>query len=93
MAHMDVVTAQASDWTRPPFTFGETDGFYYGRGVEDNKAGVAAIVSTFIRWKRAGWAPNRSTPAATAQFHAPIMPSTNSRPGYRRSVRFSFPFD
>ena len=59
MAHMDVVTALASDWTRPPFTFGETDGFYYGRGVEDNKAGVAAIVATFLRWKRAGWVPDR----------------------------------
>ena len=59
MAHMDVVTALASDWTRPPFTFGEADGFYYGRGVEDNKAGVAAIVATFMRWKRAGWVPDR----------------------------------
>ena len=59
MAHMDVVTALASDWTRPPFTFGETDGFYYGRGVEDNKAGLAAIVSTFVRWKRANWVPDR----------------------------------
>ena len=59
MAHMDVVTALASDWTRPPFTFGETDGFYYGRGVEDNKAGLAAIVSTFVRWKRAKWVPDR----------------------------------
>ena len=59
MAHMDVVTALASDWTRPPFTFSETDGYYYGRGVEDNKAGVAAIVATFMRWKRAGWVPDR----------------------------------
>ena len=59
MAHMDVVTALASDWTRPPFAFGETDGFYYGRGVEDNKAGLAAIVATFVRWKRAKWMPDR----------------------------------
>ncbi len=59
MAHMDVVTALASDWTRPPFTFGETDGWYYGRGVEDNKAGLAAIVATLVRWKRAGWVPDR----------------------------------
>ena len=59
MAHMDVVTALPSDWTRPPFTFGESDGWYYGRGVEDNKAGLAAIVATFVRWKRAGWVPER----------------------------------
>jgi acetylornithine deacetylase/succinyl-diaminopimelate desuccinylase-like protein len=59
MAHMDVVPALASDWSRPPFTFGESDGWYYGRGVDDNKAGVAAIVATFVRWKREGWAPDR----------------------------------
>jgi acetylornithine deacetylase/succinyl-diaminopimelate desuccinylase-like protein len=59
MAHMDVVTALPSDWTRPPFVFGETDGWYYGRGVEDNKAGLAAIVSTFVRWKRERWMPER----------------------------------
>ncbi len=59
MAHMDVVPALASDWSRAPFAFGEKDGWYYGRGVEDNKAGLAAIVATFIRWKRAGWVPER----------------------------------
>ena len=59
MAHMDVVPALASDWSRAPFTFGESDGWYYGRGVEDNKAGLAAIVATFVRWKRAGWVPDR----------------------------------
>lgn len=59
MAHMDVVPALASDWTRAPFTFGETDGHYYGRGVEDNKAGLAAIIATFVRWKRSGYVPER----------------------------------
>lgn len=59
MAHMDVVPALASDWSRPPFTFGESEGWYYGRGVDDNKAGLAAIIATFVRWKRAGWTPER----------------------------------
>ena len=59
MAHMDVVPALASDWSRPPFTFGEAEGWYYGRGVEDNKAGLAAIVATFVRWKRSGYVPDR----------------------------------
>ena len=59
MAHMDVVPALASDWSRAPFTFAETDGHYYGRGVEDNKAGLAAIVATFVRWKRSGYVPER----------------------------------
>ncbi|MES3033389.1 MAG: M20/M25/M40 family metallo-hydrolase [Gemmatimonadota bacterium] len=59
MAHMDVVPAMASDWSRPPFTFGESEDHYYGRGVEDNKAGLAAIVATFVRWKRSGYVPDR----------------------------------
>lgn len=59
MAHMDVVPALTSDWSRAPFTFSETDGHYYGRGVEDNKAGLAAIVATFVRWKRSGYVPER----------------------------------
>ncbi len=59
MAHMDVVPALASDWSRAPFTFTETGGHYYGRGVEDNKAGLAAIIATFVRWKRSGYVPER----------------------------------
>jgi acetylornithine deacetylase/succinyl-diaminopimelate desuccinylase-like protein len=59
MAHIDVVPALASDWSRPPFTFGESDGWYYGRGVDDNKAGLAAIIATFVRWKRSGYVPDR----------------------------------
>ena len=59
MAHMDVVPALASDWSRAPFTFSEAGGHYYGRGVEDNKAGLAAIIATFSRWKRSGYVPER----------------------------------
>jgi acetylornithine deacetylase/succinyl-diaminopimelate desuccinylase-like protein len=59
MAHLDVVPALRVDWTIDPFTFTEKDGWYYGRGASDNKAGVAAIVATFVRWKRAKWIPDR----------------------------------
>jgi acetylornithine deacetylase/succinyl-diaminopimelate desuccinylase-like protein len=59
MAHMDVVPALDTDWSKPPFRFSEDSGSYYARGVEDNKAGLAAIVATFERWKRAGWVPDR----------------------------------
>lgn len=59
MAHLDVVPALRLDWTSDPFTFVEKDGWYYGRGVEDNKAGVAAIIATFVRWRRAGYVPDR----------------------------------
>ena len=59
MAHMDVVAARREDWSFDPFTFRELDGWYYGRGSEDDKAGVATIVANLIRWKREGWVPNR----------------------------------
>jgi acetylornithine deacetylase/succinyl-diaminopimelate desuccinylase-like protein len=59
MAHLDVVPALRLDWTSDPFVFVEKDGWYYGRGVEDNKAGVAAIIATIVRWKRAGYVPDR----------------------------------
>jgi acetylornithine deacetylase/succinyl-diaminopimelate desuccinylase-like protein len=36
MAHMDVVPALPSDWTVPPFTLTEKDGWFYGRGTIDD---------------------------------------------------------
>jgi acetylornithine deacetylase/succinyl-diaminopimelate desuccinylase-like protein len=59
LAHLDVVPARRADWPFDPFTMMEKDGWYYGRGVEDNKAGVAAIIANFVRWKREGWVPDR----------------------------------
>ena len=59
MAHMDVVEARRADWTNDPFTFREADGYYWGRGASDNKAGVVAIVASLVRLKRSGFAPSR----------------------------------
>ena len=59
LGHMDVVEALAGDWERPPFEL-TTDGVYfYGRGTDDNKFGVAQPTSTFIRLKKEGFVPNR----------------------------------
>src|SRR5687767_7771479 len=41
MAHLDVVDARKEDWTFDPYEFRELDGYYYGRGTSDNKAGAA----------------------------------------------------
>lgn len=59
IAHMDVVTAHRADWERDPFTFIEENGFFFGRGVHDNKAGLVALVSTFLQLKSEGFTPTR----------------------------------
>ena len=59
LAHIDVVEANPEDWTVPPFTFLEKDGYYYGRGTMDDKAQAAIHVANMIRWKNEGYRPNR----------------------------------
>ena len=59
MAHMDVVEAKASDWKYDPFVFRQEGGYYLGRGVNDNKAGLAGIVLALQDLKRAGFRPTR----------------------------------
>ena len=59
IAHMDVVTAKRADWERDPFQFIEDNGYFYGRGTYDDKQGVVAITSTFLRMKAEKFVPNR----------------------------------
>jgi len=59
MAHIDVVTANPTAWAFPPFSFGKKDGYYYGRGTQDNKTGVAHLTASFIRLQQEGFVPNR----------------------------------
>jgi acetylornithine deacetylase/succinyl-diaminopimelate desuccinylase-like protein len=50
--HVDVVTTQGQEWTRPPFGGDLVDGFVWGRGALDMKGGVAMMVSAFLRAAR-----------------------------------------
>src|SRR6202167_4015710 len=59
IAHLDVVEARREDWTTDPFQFVEKDGYYYGRGTQDMKVSDAILVTTFIRFKREGYRPDR----------------------------------
>lgn len=59
MAHLDVVDALASDWSRDPFTLGEEGGYFYGRGTSDNKAGAAALTAALLRLRAEGFRPDR----------------------------------
>lgn len=59
MAHLDVVPARREDWSFDPYDFRELDGYYYGRGTADNKAGAAMLVANLIRYRREGFVPAR----------------------------------
>ncbi len=59
MAHLDVVDARKEDWSFDPYQFRELEGYYYGRGSSDNKAGVATLTAMFTRYKQEGFVPAR----------------------------------
>src|ERR1700691_800941 len=59
LAHMDVVTAKPEDWQRDPFTLTEEGGYFFGRGTNDVKGGVACITEAFLRLKAEGFVPSR----------------------------------
>jgi len=59
LGHIDVVEARREDWTTNPFVFTEKDGFFYGRGTQDMKDSVAAMVASLVRLKHEGFVPDR----------------------------------
>jgi len=59
LAHMDVVPAHRADWERDPFKLIEEKGFFFGRGSEDNKSGVAVLTATFLHLKAEKFVPTR----------------------------------
>ncbi len=60
LAHIDVVEAKRSDWTRDPFTLIEENGYFYARGTEDDKAQAAVWTDMLIRFAREGYKPKRT---------------------------------
>ncbi|MDN6640580.1 MAG: ArgE/DapE family deacylase [Tetragenococcus sp.] len=52
--HMDVVEVDRENWDTDPFQLVEKDGMFYGRGVTDMKAGLAALVISMVELKEAG---------------------------------------
>jgi acetylornithine deacetylase/succinyl-diaminopimelate desuccinylase-like protein len=52
LAHLDVVDARRADWTMDPFVLAERDGYYYGRGTQDDKSLAALWVAIFVRLHR-----------------------------------------
>ncbi len=59
LAHLDVVQALRADWPRDPFTLVEEDGYFWGRGVSDDKSMSAMFIANLLRYKRESWVPER----------------------------------
>lgn len=59
LAHLDVVEADADVWSRDPFVFVEEGGYFYGRGISDDKDEAAIHIANLIRLKNAGYKPKR----------------------------------
>ena len=55
--HVDVVPANASEWSHGPFSGELIDGEVWGRGALDMKGGVAMLVAAFLRVAREGLEP------------------------------------
>ena len=57
--HLDVVPANASDWSVDPFEAEIKDGYIWGRGAVDMKNMNAMIIATVRDWKRTGFVAKR----------------------------------
>lgn len=60
LGHIDVVDAKRADWEREPFKLVEENGYYFARGVVDDKFMSAAWADTLIRFAESGYKPERT---------------------------------
>ena len=58
LGHTDVVVADPAEWSVPPFSGLDRDGYIWGRGALDMKGQVAAEVIAFETLAREGWQGN-----------------------------------
>jgi acetylornithine deacetylase/succinyl-diaminopimelate desuccinylase-like protein len=57
--HLDVVPAEASDWSVHPFSGAVTDGYVWGRGAVDMKDMCGMLIAIARHFKRSGIVPPR----------------------------------
>src|SRR5690349_15909318 len=57
--HLDVVPADPSEWSVPPFSGEIRDGYLWGRGAIDMKDTVAVMLATARHFARTGTVPSR----------------------------------
>src|ERR1700677_4150247 len=75
--HLDVVPADPSSWSVPPFSGEIRDGVLWGRGAVDMKNADAVLLAVVSQWARSGVRPRRDVVLAftadeedTAEFGA-----------------------
>ena len=64
LAHIDVVAAKRADWVREPFKLIEENGYYYARGISDDKMMAATWADTLVRFKQGAYKPARTVKMA-----------------------------
>jgi acetylornithine deacetylase/succinyl-diaminopimelate desuccinylase-like protein len=64
LGHIDVVEAKREDWVRDPFKLIEEDGYYYARGIADDKFMSSVWADTIVRFAEAGYHPKRTVKVA-----------------------------
>ncbi|MFS8137317.1 MAG: M20/M25/M40 family metallo-hydrolase, partial [Thermomonas sp.] len=64
LAHIDVVAAKRADWVRDPFKLIEENGYYYARGISDDKMMAATWADTLIRFQQGNYKPARTVKLA-----------------------------
>lgn len=81
LAHIDVVEALPEDWSPDlnPFELTERDGYFYGRGVLDDKDEAAIYTANLIRMRQEGFVPDRDIIVAL---------TADEESGPRNGVRF-----
>ncbi len=99
--HADVVPAGEGEvpegWSGPPFTAWERDGKLYGRGTEDDKGPIAAVLVAMHTLARFGLAPKGQTVAilGTAEEHdwdgMVRYAKTSTKPEHVISIDASYP--
>ena len=57
--HLDVVPAEAADWSVHPFSGAVSDGYVWGRGAVDMKDMCGMMLAVARHFKRAGIVPPR----------------------------------
>ncbi len=60
MGHMDVVPADAQNWTHPPFSGAIADGYIWGRGALDDKSTVTGLLEAAEILCKQGFRPQRT---------------------------------